>query len=31
MMKEHRFEPLMRRSGELLLEQAFFREVYAVL
>lgn len=31
MMKEHRFEPLMRRFGELVLEQMFFREVYAVL
>lgn len=31
MMKAHRFEPLMRRFGELVLEQAFFREVYAVL
>ncbi|RKG55846.1 IS4 family transposase [Corallococcus sp. CA054B] len=31
MMKEHRFEPLMRRFGELVLAQMFFREVYAVL
>lgn len=31
MMKVHQFEPLMRRFGELVLEQMFFREVYAVL
>lgn len=31
MMKEHRFEPLMRSFGELVLGQQFFRDVYAVV
>jgi hypothetical protein len=31
MMKQHRFDTLMKKFGELILGQAFFREVYAVL